>query len=86
MLCKCTVGVDRFCSLQNSALTLSIFYIQMYIIIFFSLIDRRGFVVPECSPIHDGMLASSGTESNAVKIKHENYGSTTQYKVLLNMP
>jgi hypothetical protein len=58
----------------------------MYIIIFFSLIDRRGFVVPECSPIHDGMLASSGTESNAVKIKHENYGSTTQYKVLLNMP
>ncbi|VDI74549.1 palmitoyltransferase ZDHHC9-like isoform X5 [Mytilus edulis] len=45
-----------------------------------SLIDRRGFVVPECSPIHDGMLASSGKESNAVKIRHENYGSTTHYK------
>lgn len=50
-----------------------------------SLIDRRGFVVPECSPIHDGMLASSGTESNAVKIKHENYGSTTQYKNSTNV-
>ncbi|XP_052087712.1 palmitoyltransferase ZDHHC14-like isoform X5 [Mytilus californianus] len=45
-----------------------------------SLIDRRGFVVPECSPIHDGTLASSGKESNAVKIRHENYGSTTHYK------
>lgn len=45
-----------------------------------SLIDRRGFVVPECSPIHDGMMATTGKESNAVKIRHENYGATTHYK------
>ncbi|KAL5010783.1 hypothetical protein ScPMuIL_013088 [Solemya velum] len=43
-----------------------------------SLIDRRGFVVPDSSQIHpvsDGVVKEK--ESNAVNVKHESYGSTT---------
>ncbi|XP_033739648.1 palmitoyltransferase ZDHHC9-like isoform X1 [Pecten maximus] len=45
-----------------------------------SLLDRRGFVVPETHEIHSGLNASTGKESNAVNVKHEYYGSTNETK------
>lgn len=45
-----------------------------------SLLDRRGFVVPEPNEIHCGLSTSTGKESNAVNVKHEYYGSTNETK------
>lgn len=47
---------------------------------FFSLIDSRGFVIPDSSQTQ-GVNASTGKESNAVNVKHEYYGSTNNTKV-----
>lgn len=43
----------------------------------FSLIDRRGYVVPDSSQIHSDSSNSCVKESNSVNVKHEYYGSTT---------
>ncbi|XP_036367818.1 palmitoyltransferase ZDHHC9 isoform X4 [Octopus sinensis] len=42
-----------------------------------SLIDRRGYVVPDSSQIHSDSFNSCVKESNSVNVKHEYYGSTT---------
>lgn len=42
-----------------------------------SLIDRRGYVVPDSSQIHSDSSNSCVKESNSVNVKHEYYGSTT---------
>lgn len=41
-----------------------------------SLIDRRGYVVPDASDMHMS-TGGSGRESKSVNLRHENYGSTT---------
>ena len=50
-----------------------------------SLIDRRGYVVPDSSQINHGVHVVNGKEHNAVNIKHEYYGSTQVTKVRLEM-
>ncbi|KAK3098095.1 hypothetical protein FSP39_016038 [Pinctada imbricata] len=49
-----------------------------------SLIDRRGFVVPDSSQLNHGVHAVNGKEHNAVNVKHEYYGSTNVTKTNTN--
>ncbi|XP_064602645.1 palmitoyltransferase ZDHHC14-like isoform X2 [Liolophura sinensis] len=49
-----------------------------------SLIDRRGYVVPDTSDMHMS-TGGSGRESKSVNLRHENYGSTTVTQKTNNM-
>ena len=64
------------CWLWSAVCTICL--LSPFCLISFSLLDRRGFVVPDSSQTHvSGPETRKERESNSVNVRHEYYGSTT---------